>query len=267
MKSFTILPDAALEDQIDCLFSNYAERYSLNETAPPLLNPELLFSLGDEFKIGENVFNKVKQAPVAFYRSHLTAQPVKSKGEHWTFGVLFKPWALTLMECCGNQDLRRLPIPVKMQIVKNLFIKEFQQNNNQPTSVFLHDILNFIADKIVFRAPGDTIKAIVDELEGVRASGKPINSVTDRAGISHKSVIATFKDHIGVTPLRFVHLHAVLKSLSELQEGAIPIAQIALDNGFYDQSHFNRVFKSFMLMSPGRYRQSYLKGKFCPITG
>jgi transcriptional regulator GlxA family with amidase domain len=124
-----------------------------------------------------------------------------------------------------------------------------------------------ITDKIAFRAPGATIKSILDELEVVRASGRPINSVTDRVGISHKSVIATFKDHIGVTPLRFVHHHAVLNSLAVLQEGIIPIAQIALDNGFYDQSHFNRVFKSFMIISPGRYRQSYLEGKFCPITG
>lgn len=266
MTSFTILPDAALEDQIDCLFSNYAERYSLNEMATPMLNAELLFSLGDQFKIGSTVFNKAQQTFVEFYRNHPLAQPVESQGEHWTFGVIFKPWALTLMECCGCQDLRRVPATVKVQVVKSLFINEFGQTGNQSTPEHLHDLFRFIASKITFRAPGDTIRAILDEMEGVRAIGKPINSVTDRAGISHKSVIDSFRNHIGVTPLRFVHHHAVLKTLTDLQEGVIPIAQIALDNGFYDQSHFNRVFKSFMLMSPGKYRQSYLKGKFYPIT-
>ncbi|WP_026632516.1 hypothetical protein [Dyadobacter alkalitolerans] len=104
MLSFTILPDSGLEDQIDCLFSNYAEQYSLIEIAAPMLNAELLFSLGDEFKIGDKVFSKVKQGPVEFYRNHPTAQAIESNGEHWTYGVIFKPWALTLMECCGNQE-------------------------------------------------------------------------------------------------------------------------------------------------------------------
>lgn len=265
MISFTILPASRFEDQIEFLFSNYAESYSLSESAAPTLNPELLFSLGHEFKIGDKVFNEAQQTPVEFYRSHPTAQPVESIGKHWTFGVIFKPWALTLMEFCGNTDLRRLSIPSKMQVVKDLFINEFQQSGIQPTTVHLHDLSKFITDKLAFRAPGDTIRAILDELRGVRASGRPINSVTNRVGISHKSVIACFKNHIGVTPLRFVHHHAVLNSLADLQDESLPLAQVALDNGFYDQSHFNRVFKSFMLMSAGRYRQACLEGKFCPI--
>lgn len=265
MKSFAILPDAAFEEQIDCLFSNYAERYSLSEMAAPMLNNELFFSMGDQFRIGNQVFYKGQQTSVEFYLNHPLAQLVESKGEHFTFGVIFKPWALTLMERCGTQDLRRVPIPVKIKIVKSLFINEFGQEDNQPMPEYLHNIFRFIANKITFRAPGDTIKAILEELEGVRTLGKPINSIIDRAGISHKSVIASFRNHIGVTPLRFVHHHAVLKTLPDLQAGIIPIAQIAVDNGFYDQSHFNRVFKSFMLISPGIYRQSYFEGKFRPI--
>jgi AraC-like DNA-binding protein len=265
MQSFTILPDSRFEDQIEFLFSNYAECYLLSGSAAPMLNPELLFSLGHEFRIGDKAFNEPQQANVEFFRSHPTAQPVESSGEHWTFGVIFKPWALTLMECCGNTDLRRLPVSAKMQVVKNLFINEFRQSGIQPTTVHLHDLSKFISDKLAFRAPGETIRAILDELKGVRASGRPIDSITNRVGISHKSVIASFKNHIGVTPLRFVHHHAVLNSLADLQDGAIPIAQVALDNGFYDQSHFNRIFKSFMLMSAGRYRQGCLEGKFCPI--
>lgn len=265
MLSSTILPDSGFEDQIEFLFSNYAEHYSIRESAAPMLNPELLFSLGHEFRIGNKVFNEARQTSVEFYRNHPTSQPVESIGEHWTFGVIFKPWALTLMECCGDTDLRRSPVPAKMQVVKDLFINEFQRSGNQPTPVHLYDLSTFISDKIAFRAPGKTIRAILNELEGVRALGSSINSVANRAGISHKSVIASFKNHIGVTPLRFVHHHAVLNSLTDLQEGIIPIAQVALDNGFYDQSHFNRVFKSFMLTSPGRYRQSCMEGKFCPI--
>ncbi len=46
-------------------------------------------------------------------------------------------------------------------------------------------------------------------------------------------------------------LEYVRRKLVDLE---LPLAQIAIDAGFADQSHLTRIFKRFTGMTPGRYR-------------
>jgi AraC-like DNA-binding protein len=47
-----------------------------------------------------------------------------------------------------------------------------------------------------------------------------------------------------------------LHCATTLLEGSLPIAEIALLCGFYDQPHFTRVFRAVYAMTPGDYRRS-----------
>jgi AraC-like DNA-binding protein len=42
-----------------------------------------------------------------------------------------------------------------------------------------------------------------------------------------------------------------------LEDGSDPVGQVALDCGFYDQSHFNRAFRAQMGMPPLEYRRKF----------
>ena len=59
-----------------------------------------------------------------------------------------------------------------------------------------------------------------------------------------------------------VRIHAACQSLAE---GSERISDIALNNGFYDLSHFNRQFKGQMSMSPSAYRKKYAGVKGPPL--
>ena len=53
-------------------------------------------------------------------------------------------------------------------------------------------------------------------------------------------------------------LTAACKSLAKSRD---PIAQIASDTGFYDASHFCRVFAKNMGITPTEYRTAFLDGR------
>lgn len=258
LESITLSPTPALEAQVECLFSNYARQIHIRELAAPALQPELLCSFGDHFRAGQRVFSRGEAPPIEVYPGHPTAQLVESSGEHWTFGILFKPWAFALLESCNGLDLRRSPLAAKMHAVKNLATEYYGQPRIDDQHRNLQDLSQLLSSQLAFRAPGRVIGLILQELEQLPAPGKSVREVAGAAGLSHKSVISHFKKLMSITPLRFVHQRAVLQSLPDLRAGSVPIAEIALDRGFFDQSHFNRVFKSFMLVSPGLYRQMHL---------
>lgn len=75
------------------------------------------------------------------------------------------------------------------------------------------------------------------------------------AGVSPVHLSRAFRHQYGATMgdyLRAVRLTCVQQSL---RETATPISQVALDAGFYDQSHMTRCFKQAFGMTPGAYRR------------
>lgn len=65
-----------------------------------------------------------------------------------------------------------------------------------------------------------------------------------------------FKGSTGLPPHRW-HLHLRVKRSQELlMQGEFPLAHIALETGFADQSHFTRVFSRLVGVSPGAWRRS-----------
>ncbi len=54
----------------------------------------------------------------------------------------------------------------------------------------------------------------------------------------------------------FLRRARVEEAARRLAEGAAPLAQIALECGFCDQSHLSRTFKRLMGLTPGAWRRA-----------
>jgi AraC family transcriptional regulator len=64
----------------------------------------------------------------------------------------------------------------------------------------------------------------------------------------------TFRKHFGVTIGEYTRQLRVEYARGKLVESDVPICQISIDSGFYDQSHLSNTFKQAMGVSPARYR-------------
>jgi AraC-like DNA-binding protein len=61
-----------------------------------------------------------------------------------------------------------------------------------------------------------------------------------------------FKDRVGLTPHAYQDQLRVRRA-KQLLDREVPIAQAAVEAGFYDQAHLTRHFKRVMGVTPGRY--------------
>lgn len=72
---------------------------------------------------------------------------------------------------------------------------------------------------------------------------------------SPKSFIEIFRKAIGITPLHYLHIHKIDEAKKMIREQpAVSLTDIGYMLGFYDQSHFIRIFKSHAGCTPFQYR-------------
>ncbi|MEM0969978.1 MAG: AraC family transcriptional regulator, partial [Verrucomicrobiota bacterium] len=79
-------------------------------------------------------------------------------------------------------------------------------------------------------------------------------------GMSHRHFDRRFKEDTGLTPNQFLGRSRIQNACHLLQTTDTPIAQIALDLGFCDQSAFTAQFRRRMGQTPLRYRKTFGRG-------
>ncbi|WP_028552634.1 helix-turn-helix domain-containing protein [Paenibacillus sp. UNC451MF] len=65
-----------------------------------------------------------------------------------------------------------------------------------------------------------------------------------------------FKNIYGITPMKMLHKLRLLHAKRMLENPENTIEMIAQQSGFYDASHFNRMFRKAFNISPNNYRKS-----------
>lgn len=93
----------------------------------------------------------------------------------------------------------------------------------------------------------------------------PVGKVAAALDVSHRHFIARFAAAIGLGPKRYARLVRFGRVLRRLErQPETDLAEIALDAGYADQAHFNRDFRGFSGISPGRYRKMGGVGRHVP---
>jgi len=66
-----------------------------------------------------------------------------------------------------------------------------------------------------------------------------------------------FKQETGLTPNNFILIKKIEQSKEMLKNGH-PIFDVAIDCGFYDNSHFYKNFKRFIGVNPLEFQNAFL---------
>lgn len=100
------------------------------------------------------------------------------------------------------------------------------------------------------------ISKLLDQITQKRVNKQPVD-LYNLTGYSRMHTYRIFKDWFGLSPSQAVSLRQFTNSIEQMNHGDKKLIQLALDNGYYDQSHFIRMFKQYADMTP----VEYLKGK------
>lgn len=96
---------------------------------------------------------------------------------------------------------------------------------------------------------------------------RPVADVAKDLGWSLRRLERVFRDEVGLPPklfARIVRLNAALASLPE--EGRVDLVDVALDCGYFDQSHLLRDFRLLVGASPARARLQPVDGLASRLT-
>jgi AraC-like DNA-binding protein len=88
----------------------------------------------------------------------------------------------------------------------------------------------------------------------------PIDELAREAGVHPDYLARAFRTWFGVPVGSYVRRLRLEWAAARLAGTEEPIARIALDAGFADQSHFTRAFKRYAGVTPGEYRRAPLSG-------
>ena len=111
-------------------------------------------------------------------------------------------------------------------------------------------------EKRRIRAPGKepaSIRVARDYIEANYAKPISIDDLAALVNLSPYYLIRAFRDEVGLPPHAFQVQLRVREAKRDLRTRK-PIARIAADHGFYDQSHLNRHFRRVLGVTPKRYR-------------
>lgn len=84
-----------------------------------------------------------------------------------------------------------------------------------------------------------------------------LTQIAGAVGVHPVYLATAFRKNYGVTIGNFVRKLRIEHACDELVKGDLPLATIALQAGFVDQSHFSKVFKLHIGTTPARYRKQF----------
>ncbi len=259
MKTQIIKPHEVLSDVID----HYFIRKSTNSTEInqqyPSLSQELVFNFSDQVEFrNEQKMSYIKAGSAYLKGIHVKPLTCISSENHYSIGIVFKPWGLYKMFGLKSSSYTNKIIDAGAVIdYKYLqFIFEYAKIYSAI------DVLNNLESWLL-----KNNKNIVLTEEFIDAFSQFDESNTQKGAISKvskgidlcpKSFIERFKTIIGVTPIQYLHIKQINIALNLLRERpSLALTQLSNDLGFYDQAHFIRVFKAYCNVTPGQCRKQF----------
>lgn len=254
MDSLVIKPEGFLTDYIELIYCNEAEDFTYQGILAPSINSEIFFSFGEHFSFANTVIGRDSTELFYISENQLYATPIHAQGNHSTSGIIFKPWAFSSINAINGKSTDHLSQKAIISELKTQLVQleiELKTLSKKDKSTLLY---SFVKYKVSFKELNPTFIKIFNVINIFDKTEANLEQLVTFSNISQKTFIKIFKAHIGLNPMKYLHFRAVEDSLIKLRNPNLSLSQIALDSGFYDQSHFNRVFKNFMLMTPNQYR-------------
>jgi AraC-like DNA-binding protein len=105
-------------------------------------------------------------------------------------------------------------------------------------------------------APG-ALRKVREYIEAHFAQSVDISCLARIAGLSSSYFSRAFKQSIGMPPHRYVLMRRLAAASELIRKTPKALAEVAIEVGFSDQSHFTRIFTQMTSETPGALRRRY----------
>ncbi|RBW58238.1 hypothetical protein DS884_10290 [Tenacibaculum sp. E3R01] len=132
----------------------------------------------------------------------------------------------------------------------------FENLEHQLKRILSHLITNYATNteeqEQVHQNSINELKHILDEKFDTKLN---LDNISKSLGINKFKTIRAFKKSTGMTPFSYVLQKRIEKSKILISQN-VKLSHVALESGFYDQSHFSKYFKNYVGVTPISYFKS-----------
>jgi len=104
------------------------------------------------------------------------------------------------------------------------------------------------------RKPPAWVKRLRQELEDLPLAKVSVAERARAAGAHPAQASRLFRRCFGVSITEHAHSQSIRRAVEPLACSDMPLSEVALKAGFYDQSHMTRVFRRILGRTPGAQR-------------
>jgi AraC-like DNA-binding protein len=138
--------------------------------------------------------------------------------------------------------------------------RELQRNDSASSlaleGLALEALFAAFCDRVSDERRDTWLSRVVSALHEGADSRTSMDELATLAGVHPVHVARGFRKRFGCTVAGYVRVIRVRRACETLAGTDLPLSTIAQSAGFSDQSHFTRVFRSTMGMSPGAFRRA-----------
>jgi AraC-like DNA-binding protein len=181
----------------------------------------------------------------------------KTERNFHLFGVYLYPYSFKMLFDLPAHHLRNEKIDTETfcglkgkMLEEQIMLADTDDQRIHFASNFLHERIRMIRSHD--RAFVRNLKSVIDN-ERILS----ISSFADDCNLSRRQFERKFIEFSGFSPKDFFNVARFKKVVKEIEQRRKPLAQIAIDAGYYDQSHFTNEFKRFSGYSPREYSINY----------
>ena len=98
------------------------------------------------------------------------------------------------------------------------------------------------------------LSRVVELIRDEYARNITLSELAQIADVHPSHLVQVFRDHHQCTPGAFIRRVRIEQAMRQISHSSTTLADVSVDVGFTDQSHFTRVFKRLTGMTPAQYR-------------
>jgi AraC-like DNA-binding protein len=217
---------------------------------------EIILHLGDPFLRVDEGTTAVRQARTLFAGQMIRPVRVMATGRTCVWGIRLHPWAAAAvagMPASELTDRIEDAEAVAPQLAKALrcALADAMADEGDDEQGCVRGLDQILMRHLMRAAPIDPLVIAAGRL--LLREPRPIADVARRMGVSPRHLTRTFRNAVGLTPKMFARISRFQRVAAVLDDdgpgggglAGVALAGVALDCGYYDQSHLVRDVRAF----------------------
>lgn len=226
----------------------------------PEFNIDLIFNLEQPWKIYSDFYKNKSFNPTEnfCFLSGVHTKPLLVEFPRChMFGIRLHTLSASLLFDVDCKELKNWSIAGNLVLGKRISFIEDKLNKLSDfysRAIWLESFIGSLLKHHSDLGMAMKISTLLDTLGTQSILGNRIQ-LEDYTGYSRMHTFRIFQKWFGVNPSEAILFKRFEMALKQIHDSKENLTQIGLNCGFYDQSHFTRVFKNFAGMTPKQYAQ------------